>query len=278
MCIRDSENTGSSNLTSLALVDDLSAATQLGTAFNGVTVAPVVSLVTNVSGNAIAPTTNGAAFTGTGTGTALIIGTDGRIDPGDQYQVVFSVNIDPNKPGAPSALDNTATAGGTPPGGTPILDDSNTGTDATGGSTGELPTDNPGGPGVPTPITPPATDDSIGAVKSATTIGTLQPDGTFDVTYTILVENTGNSNLTSLTLVDDLSAATQLGTAFNGVTVAPVVSLVTNVSGNAIAPTTNGAAFTGTGAGTALITGTDCLLYTSPSPRDATLSRMPSSA
>ena len=251
------ENTGSSNLTSLALVDDLSAATQLGTAFNGVTVAPVVSLVTNVSGNAIAPTTNGAAFTGTGTGTALIIGTDGRIDPGDQYQVVFSVNIDPNKPGAPSALDNTATAGGTPPGGTPILDDSNTGTDATGGSTGELPTDNPGGPGVPTPIVPPVANPQIGVVKSVVSVGAVQSDGTVAVGYELLVENTGNVSLTSLTLSDDLSAASQLGSSFNGILTAPVVSLVTNASGNAVAPTSAGAAFTGTAAGSGLLIGTD---------------------
>jgi len=251
------ENTGGSILTPLTLVDDLSAATQLGTAFNGIAVAPVVSLVTNSSGNAVAPTTNGAAFTGNGAGTALITGTDGRIDPGDQYQVVFTANVDPNAAGAPSALDNTATAGGTPPSGTPVTDDSNTGTDATGGDTGELPTDNPGGPGTPTPITPPAPVDSIGVVKSATAIGALQGDGTFDVTYTLLIENTGGSILTPLTLVDDLSAPDQLGSAFNGVTAAPVVSLVTNATGNAVAPTTNGAAYTGTGAGTALITGTD---------------------
>jgi|GEM_PF-3812039 len=251
------ENTGKSTLTPLSLIDDLSAATQLGSAFNGITVAPVVSIVTNASGLAVAPTTNGAAFTGTGAGTALITGTDGLLETGDQYQVVFSANIDPNAAGAPSALDNTATAGGTPPSGTPLTDDSNTGTDIDGVGTGEVPSDNPGGPGSPTPITPPALDDEIGIVKSATTIGAVQGDGTFDVTYTLLVENTGTSILTPLTLVDDLSAATQLGSAFNGVTAVPVVSIVTNGTGNAVAPTTNGAAFTGTGAGTALITGTD---------------------
>jgi len=251
------ENTGKTILTPLTLVDDLSDPSQLGTAFNGITAAPVVTLVTNTSGNAVAPTTSGATFTGNGTTTALIIGTDGRIDPGDQYEVVFTANIDPNIAGAPAALDNTATAGGTPPSGTPVMDDSNTGTDIDGAPTGEVPSDNPAGPGVPTPITPPTAVDSIGVVKSATTIGALQTDGTFDVTYTLLIENTGGSILTSLTLVDDLSAATQLGSAFNGITAAPVVTLVNNATGNAVAPTTNGAAFTGTGSGTALIIGTD---------------------
>ena len=252
------ENTGSSILTPLTLTDDLSAATQLGSAFNGVTAAPVVSIVTNSTGNAVAPTTNGAAFTGTGAGTALITGTDGRIDPGDQYQVVFSVNIDPNAPGAPSALDNTATAGGTPPSGTPITDDSNTGTDGAGGGTGEVPTDNPGGPGVPTPVTPPVgSNPQIGVTKAVSSIGALQTDGSFDVTFTVLVENTGDVRLAPLTLTDDLSSTSLLGSAFNGVTSAPVVSLANNVSGNALAPSTSGAAFTGTGAGIALITGSD---------------------
>ena len=251
------ENTGTLNLTPLTLVDDLSAATQLGSAFNGIISAPVVSVANNVSGNAVAPTTSGAAFTGTGTGTALITGSDGRIDPGDQYQVVFSVNIDPNAAGAPTDLDNTATATGTPPSGTPVSDDSNTGTDDKGVPNGELPSDNPGGPGVPTPISPPPVDGEIGITKSATTIGALQGDGTFNVTYTLLIENTGSENLASLTLVDDLSAANQLGSAFNGVTDAPVVSVANNASGNAVAPTSNGPAFTGTGTGTALITGTD---------------------
>jgi len=251
------ENTGKEFLTPLTLVDDLSAATQLGTAFNGVVTAPVVTIVTNTSGNAVAPTSSGAAFTGTGAGTALIIGTDGRIDADDQYQVTFTINVDPNAAGAPAALDNTATAGGTPPSGTPISDDSNTGTDAAGAGTGETPNDNPGGPGVPTPITPPTLDPELGLVKSATTIGTIKGDGTFDVTYTLLTENTGNAALTPLTLTDELDNATQLGSAFNGIVTAPAVTLTTNVSGNAVAPTTNGAAFTGTGAGTALILGTD---------------------
>ena len=244
-------------LTPLTLVDDLSASTQLGTAFNGITAAPVVTLATNASGNAVAPSTNGAAFTGTGAGTALVVGSDGRIDPGDSYEVVFSVNVDPNAASAPTALDNTATAGGTPPSGAAVSDDSNTGTDAAGAATGEVPGANPGGPGTPTPIQAPTSDDSIGVVKSATSIGALQGDGTFDVTYTLLIENTGTSILTPLTLVDDLSVATQLGSAFNGITSAPLVSIATNASGNAVPPTSNGAAFTGSGTGSALITGAD---------------------
>ncbi len=254
------ENTGDVILTPLTLVDDLNSTSLLGSAFNGVTTAPAVTLATNSSGNAVAPSTTGAAFTGTGAGTALITGTDGRLDPSDQFQVVFTVNIDPSATGAPANLNNSATAGGTPPTGTAVTDTSNTGTDATGTGTGERPQDNPGGPGTPTPVAPPAINPEIGVIKSATNIGALQVDGTFDVTYTVLVENTGNVRLTSLVLTDDLSATSQLGTTFAGVTSAPVVSLATNTSGNAVAPTTSGAAFTGTGSGTALVTGSDGVL------------------
>ena len=98
--------------------------------------------------------------------------------------MTFTVNIDPNAAGAPSALNNTATAGGTSPGGTDVSDDSNTGTDITGAGTGEVPTNNPGGPGTPTPVAPPASDAEIGLVKSASTIGAVHSDGTFDVTPT----------------------------------------------------------------------------------------------
>ena len=303
------ENTGGAELDDLTLVDDLSAVSQLGSTLVSITTPPVVSQVTNSSGNLVLPSSAGAAFTGTGTGTALLLGTDGTLGLGDQYQVVFTALIDPNAAGAPATLENTATAGGTPPGGSAVTDDSNTGTDIAGASTGELPTNNPGGPGTPTPVTPPVPVPEIGLVKSASTISAVHSDGTFDVTYTLLVENTGNIGLTPLTLVDDLAAASQLGSALNGIVTAPAVSIVTNASGNAVAPTTSGAAFTGNGTGTALITGTDgridpgdqyqvtftanidpniagaptaldntCLLYTSPSPRDLSTSRMPSSA
>jgi len=250
-------NTGNQRLTPLTLVDDLSDSAQLGSAFNGVTVAPVVTLGFNASGNAVVPTTNGAAFTGDASGSALILGTDGLLDPNDEYRVTFAVNIDPNAPGAPATLQNTATAGGTPPSGTPVTDDSDTGTDPDGNGTGTGPGDNPDGPGTPTIVVPPVANPQIGVIKSAVSVGDIQADGTFAVDYELLVENTGNVSLTSLTLSDDLSAANQLGSSFSGILTAPVVSVVTNASGNAIAPTSAGTAFTGSGTGAGLLIGTD---------------------
>jgi len=254
------ENTGDVLLTPLTLTDDLSAASTFGNAFDGVVSPPVVTLVNNVTGSSQAPTSAGAAFTGTGTGTALLTGTDGALEPGDQFEVTFIISLDPNAAGAPAILQNSATAGGMAPDGSTVTDDSNTGTDASGGATGELPGDNSGGPGVPTPVGPPMVGPEIGAVKSVVDIAAPHTDGTFDVTFNVLIENTGNVLLTPLTLQDDLSAAAALGSAFGGVVSPPVVTLVTNVSGNSQAPTSAGAAFTGTGTGTALITGTDGVL------------------
>ena len=154
-------------------MDDLSAANQLGSAFNGVTAAPVVTLSFNASGNAVAPTTNGAAYTGDASGSALIIGTDGLLDPNDEYTVRFTVNIDPNAPGAPATLQNTATAGGTPPSGTPVTDDSDTGTDPDGNGTGTGPGDNPDGPGTPTIVIPPTANPQIGVITVSYTHLTL---------------------------------------------------------------------------------------------------------
>jgi len=104
-----------------------------------------------------------------------------------------------------------------------------------------------------------APNPEIGAVKSVDTIS-IKGDGTFDVIYRILVENTGNVTLTPLSLNDDLSAPAALSGAFNGVSAVPTVALSANVSGNAVSPTSTGTAFTGTGGGTALLIGSDGLL------------------
>ena len=198
--------------------------------------APVVTLTNNNSGNAVAPSSNAGAFTGDAAGSALITGTDGRLDPTDSFSVTFTVNVDPNAAGVPATLANTATAGGTPPSGTPVTDDSDTGTNPDGSATGSNPGDNPDGPGQPTIVVPPSTNPQLGLVKSVLAIDNIQSDGRFDVSYRLLIENTGDVRLTNLTLLDDLSASTQLGTAFAGVVTPPVVSIVTNASGNAIAP------------------------------------------
>ena len=231
------QNTGNVNLSPLTLVDDLTLPTQLGSAFVSVVSQPVVS-------GTAATLPSPATYTGTG---GLITGLDGFLAPSQNYEVTFTVNVNPNAALAPSPLDNTATAGGTAPGATGVvMDDSNTGTDPTGTGTGETPGDNPGdvvggtGPGTPTIITPPPASPELGVSKAAG-VPTLNADGTFDVVYTLLLENTGNVDLTNITLVDDLE--TQFTGAFTGsdatvttggIIAAPTVSLVTDAPGTAV--------------------------------------------
>ena len=252
------QNTGGVRLSPLTLTDDLAAPNNLGSAFFEVVSQPVVTLVTNISGKSVAPTSTRPAFTGTGSGAALITGTDGSLEPGDQFEVTYIVTVDPNAVDAPHVLQNTAVGGGTAPDDTTVTDDSNTGTDVDGNPTGELPVDNPGGPGVPTPITPPPVSNSLlGVVKSVENVGEVQADGSFDVRYLVIIENLGDVNLNRLTLSDDLSASDQLGAAFVGIASPPVVSIGVDNSGVVSAPTSNGAAFTGDASGPDLFVGGD---------------------
>jgi len=199
------ENTGTLNVSSLQLADNLSVATQLGVAFTpsdatvttgGVLVAPAVAAV---AGTPTLPTTN-TTYDGTGN---LFLGTDGLLKPGDRIAVSFTVRINPYAAGAPSPLTNSATASGTGPGG-PVSDvtDSTSAADDTGGSDD------------PTSVTPPTAGSELTSIKNAGT-PTLNTDGTMDVVYGIEIENTGTLNVSSLQLADDLSLATQLGTAIS---------------------------------------------------------------
>ncbi len=185
------ENTGNVTLAPLSLIDNLTAIDQLNEAFNGVVTQPQVSGVVNMGSTM--PTTNAPLYDGT---NGLIVGTDGSLIPGDSYQVIFTVNVNPNadNPG----FNNTATAGATPPTGDPIVDDTDTGTDVDGNPTGETPSDNPGGPGVPTPIQPPVGMPALEVIKD----GTLNSNGTID--YVITVENTGNVNVSNIVVSDPI--------------------------------------------------------------------------
>jgi len=247
--------TGNVTLSPLTLTDDLTDSSQFGTTFAGIVSGsePTVTAGLISTGSAL-PTTNGTAYDGT---NGLITGLDGTLIPGDSYQVVFTINVNPNALNAPTTgLDNTATAGGTDPAGTAVTDDSDTATDVDGNDTGEVPGDNPGGPGTgtPTPITPPTSAPQLGLSKAAG-VPSLNSDGTFDIEYTLLVENTGDVDLISLSLIDDL--VTQFGDSFvaspasnnvSGVIVAPGVSVVNDAAGTAIVLPTPNAAYDGSAA------------------------------
>ncbi len=207
------ENSGSVTLDTLTLVDDLTAADQLGSAFNGVVSQPVVSGATATGSTAPAQTTSYD-------GTNALIGTGGVLAVGDSYTVVFTVNVDPNATGAPATLDNTATAGGTSLAGTPVTDASDTDTAPDGTADG---TANVGGEGtgVPTTITPPPNPE-LTLTKVADDDTNVAPGET--ITYTYTVVNTGNVNIDNVTVSDSHSGFAPLS---------PIsINALTNTSGN----------------------------------------------
>ena len=213
------ENTGNVAIDDLTLVDDLTAANQLGSAYSGVVTAPVVSAGSTFTAASTLPTTNGAAYNGT---NDLLIGTDGTLAPGDIYEVTFTVTVDPNAAGAPATLQNTAVAGGEDPLNNPVSDDSDTDTapDGSADTTANV----PGGAGDPTVIQAPAAGvSSIGLTKEITGVtnaasGTV---GNFDVTYAFVIENTGALTLDNLRLTEDF--ANQFGGAFEGIVGTPTI-------------------------------------------------------
>ena len=208
------ENTGSVNLNNLTLLDDISS--QLGNAFVSVSGLSI----NNFAGAGTAPAVN-PAWANNNTSASLISGGD--LDPGDRFEVVYTVTIDPDRIDSMSqALNNQATIGGDTVDqmGNPLLSD--LGTQLTAGDVSDDGSNpqgtNPGENGDtgtdadPTPII--IADTSI--AKQVIGQPTILANGNFAVTYQLAVENIGTVNLSNLTLVDDLE--TQFGTAvFQGV-------------------------------------------------------------
>ena len=201
------ENTGNVSLDNVQVLDDVAA--QFGSQFVGIVPGSVA--VQNFNGTGTAPTAN-AGFESS---TAMSLVTSaGAVDPGDTFEVVYTVTIDPSQaPAGSIGLDNQASTSGEAldSNGNPVLDDmgnpvttndlSDSGTDPTNG----------GGAGTnedPTSIVLP----NIGVAKEVFSTPVALPNGDFEVTYQLVVENTGNVDLAGLSLTDDL--ATQFGPAF----------------------------------------------------------------
>ncbi|MEP0962695.1 MAG: SdrD B-like domain-containing protein [Roseobacter sp.] len=95
---------------------------------------------------------------------------------------------------------------------------------------------------------------AMSLVKSAS-IGATRPDGTFDVTYTLVTTNSGNVRLENLTLVDDLNSQFGAG-VLTSVVSQPVVTVQPTLAGStAVTNTTT----TYAGGATALIGTTGAL-------------------
>jgi uncharacterized repeat protein (TIGR01451 family) len=204
------ENTGSINLDMLTLYDDIRS--EFGNAYAGVSGLAVQNFV----GSGTAPTAN----TAWESDTALnMLNMDGNLDPGDRFEVVFTATIDPDGLDSISqGLTNQATVGGrgvdemgnvlTDDSGGPLMaeDDSDSGTSPQGNNTDE--NGDTGTSDDPTPIV----IADISAVKQIVGTPTLLANGNFEVTYQVVIENTGTVNLANLTLDEDL--ANQFGMAY----------------------------------------------------------------
>ena len=188
------KNLGSVTLSNVQATDDLSTTFPAPTTFS----------VTAVGGAG-----SNAGFNGTSNKNLLAAGI--TLNAGESRTVTFTVNIVPNNSFGP--FNNSVTATGTPPTGPAVSDVSNNGTDPDPNNN-----TNPGDPGEdkPTPVNL-AANPQIGAAKSASA-SAAKGDGSYDVTYSVLVKNIGDITLQNVTATDDLSA-TFSGAAFNVTTV-----------------------------------------------------------
>ena len=205
------QNIGNTVLDNVEVFDDV--ANLFGGQFVGIV--PRSVSVTSFSGAGTAPTVN-TAFEGDT--TQSLITSNGPLEIGDTFEVVFTVTIDPDADFSFDRLDNQATSTGDAVDGSgdPItdalgnqltaFDDSDNGVDPTT-ENGE---DNGDGT-FANDVTPVQIAD-IGVAKSIASDPEVLFNGNSVVTFQVVVQNTGNVDLESLSLVEDL--ATQFAAAF----------------------------------------------------------------
>ena len=183
------ENTGNVQLSDLVLTDDLTTAFSACGSF----------AIDEITSDDFAVNPN---YDGTATSNMLEAGN--TFLPGDMGAVLLTVEACGC---GTTMIENMANVSGTPPnGGDPVTDDS------TDGSAPD-----PEGDGAGDNMDPTITDLSqnpvIGLAKRATDVDLL-PNGCSEVTYEFNIENTGNVQLTGLTLTDDLVTAFSACTSF----------------------------------------------------------------
>ena len=190
-------NHGGAEMNNLEINDDLNA---IG-GYVGIVSGPVVTM-TSAGGTAPAPN---ASYNGSGN---LLDGMSGSLNDSEQIMVEIVVEIDPTN--TPTNQTNSATGGGTPPNGSPVLlDDSDNGTDP-------IANDDPADMDDPTPVQLP----KINLAKQITDVRPAGAPDRFYIDFSLHVKNTGNVTLNNVVIEDDL--ASQLGASFIGVTTPPV--------------------------------------------------------
>lgn len=101
------KNTGDMPLNNIGLTDDLSNASNIGTAHVGITAtgAPAITASTNMA----TPTLD-ASYTGEAANANIFTGTDGALNAGDSLIVVFTAEVNPEMAADATMLFNQATA------------------------------------------------------------------------------------------------------------------------------------------------------------------------
>ncbi|MEM6639518.1 MAG: OmpA family protein [Pseudomonadota bacterium] len=127
----------------------------------------------------------------------LLAGTD-TLAVGGSGTVTLSLTVTPGDNLGP--YENTGTASGLSPAGTPVTDISTAGTQPDPDNDGD-----PGNNSTPTPVTF-TENPQIGVAKAISFGPVNNGDGTFALAYQIFVENSGDVTLSNVQVTDDLSA------------------------------------------------------------------------
>jgi hypothetical protein len=195
-------NNGTNRLINLSLIDNIAA--QYGAAFVGVTTSPSLVLNTATAGPVVNP-----AYAGSG--DLLIPSTADTLRTGQSYTVNVTIEVDPST--ITDTLFNSAITRGQPingngaPQGPVVSDISDSGSNTMGTNPGE-PGDK-GTPDDPTPLNLPA----IGVAKMASApVAIVGQAGKYNITYSFIIQNIGNTYLENVSLTDNLKG--QLGAAF----------------------------------------------------------------
>ncbi len=206
------ENTGTVVLNNLQLLEDLSS--EFGAGFVGIQIVPAIT-GSSLSVGGVLPSLNGA-WNGTTANPTMLNGTSGILHPGDWFSITFTGRMDAvaGDTTVPTDFTNQVIASGdgvTSNGLIPVSDLSDDGANPN--------TNNGvGGTDDPTGLTSP----QMRVGKSYGTV-VANSDGTYSVPVAIVVVNTGSSNITQLTLSEDL--ASEFGDAFIAVTNAQIIAV-----------------------------------------------------
>ena len=154
-----------------------------------------------------------------GTATSNVLAGGQALASGATGTVQITVTVVPA--GNLGPHDNTATVTGTTPSGTPVTDTSTDGTDpdADGDDTdGSVDDDDVPNDDAPTPV---SFDEApaIGRAKDVVAGPTRTGDGSFDVTYRLVVENFGDVDLADVQVSDDLATTYASAVAWSVVSV-----------------------------------------------------------